>query len=117
MKCQTRKHYKKVFNDKNKFWEMLELRSQGYSLPVLAGRYGVDHTTILWHCKKHGVEPGVPIERKKRELKVTIISPRTFNSQPLKENGINPGKMYKDYLAEEKRREELRKIKKGVIHK
>lgn len=37
--------------------EMLELRRQGWTTPALGARYGKDHTTILHHCRKHGVEP------------------------------------------------------------
>lgn len=37
--------------------EMLELRKSGWSTLALGRRYGKDHTTILHHCKKRGIEP------------------------------------------------------------
>lgn len=41
-------------------YEMLELRRQGMSFPQIAKRYDKDHTTIMYHCKKHHVYPNCP---------------------------------------------------------
>lgn len=44
-----------VFDDLNLKNEMLELRRQGYAFTDLARKYGVDHTTIVYHCRKAGL--------------------------------------------------------------
>ena len=41
-----------VFDDPEKKNQMLAYRVLGYSYVQLAYYYGVDHTTILYHCKK-----------------------------------------------------------------
>lgn len=44
-----------VFDNPNVKREMLILRIKGYPYLVLARRYGVDHTTILYHCQYSGI--------------------------------------------------------------
>lgn len=40
--------------------EMLELRRQGWSTPALGRKYGKDHTTIIYHCRKFNIQPSGP---------------------------------------------------------
>lgn len=41
--------------------EMLKLRSEGWSTVALGRKYQKDHTTVTYHCRKHGIGPGVHI--------------------------------------------------------
>lgn len=41
-----------VFDDPAKKAEMLKYREQGYAYADIARLYGVDHTTIMYHCRK-----------------------------------------------------------------
>lgn len=59
--------YNKVFTDKQKLKEMLELRKQGYSVLVLGKMYEVDHSSITYHCLKNKII--VDKELKKQRLK------------------------------------------------
>ena len=44
-----------IFEDGTKLIEMLSLRQQGVGPSELGRRYGVDHTTIIYHCKRNGL--------------------------------------------------------------
>lgn len=44
----------RVFTNPKKKAEMLNLRKQGHSYIAIGKKYGVDHTTILYHCKIAG---------------------------------------------------------------
>lgn len=70
--------------------EMLELCKDGWSYSELGRRYGKDHTTILYHCRKHGIRAvGTPTE-----------PPKPHKYDYIFNESINPGKSYKEYLAE-----------------
>lgn len=86
---------------------MLELRGNGWSLPALARKYRVsDHSAIQYHCKKHGMYFG---HSNKKNLTVFyhsqqdtirgIISTVLIWWMPESER-VNPGKTYKEYVAE-----------------
>ena len=75
-------NYVRVFNDKKLLEEMLMLRQKGYSLPFLANKYQVDHSSILYQCKKFSVAPkGIPtiVLRQKRDFLKPDALPRTFS--------------------------------------
>lgn len=44
-----------IFNDLEMKAEMLALRMEGYSFKDISRKYGVDHTTIIHHCRKAGL--------------------------------------------------------------
>ena len=46
---------KNIFDNPRVKKEMLILRIRGYSSVTLARRYGVNHTTILYHCRQAGI--------------------------------------------------------------
>ena len=96
---------------KSTLLEMLKLRSEGRSLISLARMYGVDHTTIIYHCQKYRI---IPFQRMP-EIEVTLVErlPRKEHREKtrielLLEEPVNPGKNYTDYLREEKQRKEMR---------
>jgi transposase len=47
--------YQKVFQNKEKREEMLELARKGLSWSEIARMYGVNHTSIMYHCAKAGI--------------------------------------------------------------
>ncbi len=49
---------------------MLKLRRAGWSLSALGYEFGKDHTTILHHCRKHGVEPEMEVTQRGSVLKL-----------------------------------------------
>ena len=54
-----------VFSDLKKKKEMLSLRKAGYSYPQITAHYEVDHTTIIYHCKRAELFVFAPKERQK----------------------------------------------------
>ena len=98
--------------------EMLELRRRGWSYVAIAEYYGKDHSTIIYHCKKHSVVPKFPIVRAEYKKKmilspddipeivvemdvVEIVTPKPEPKYAvIIEEKINVGKNYKDYLKE-----------------
>jgi hypothetical protein len=86
---------------------MLELRREGWSLPALARKYHVaDHSAIQYHCKRNGAYFG---HDNKKNLRVfyhsrqasirSILSIVLVSWLPESER-VNPGKSYKEYVAE-----------------
>lgn len=52
-----------VFDDPKVKEQMLNFRLEGYSYTDIARRYDVDHTTIMYHCRKAGIAPaGIMVE-------------------------------------------------------
>ena len=111
-----------VFSDLNKLNEMLSLRVQGAGPSVLGAKYGVDHSTIIYHCKRAGVQvPGVrgmiivasgvamgtviPIV-KERKTKVVVQGAVAVVQYDFDGEILNQGKNYAEYIAERKKREE-----------
>lgn len=58
--------FKKVFADINKLQELLTLREKGWSYPKLADKFGVDHTSVMYHCVRHGIKSRNPNYRPTR---------------------------------------------------
>jgi len=130
------------FNDQKKFHrypklleEMLELRKNGWPLKVLAKKYNMHHTSILYQCQKYKVKPGAKtkIKIKFKTLPNCLICGKKVKFEYYKYcsrscylkahkkieeikvapkiiNGekINLGKNYLEYVKEE----ELKKLKK-----
>lgn len=100
---------KRPFANSATLQEMLELRGKGWSLPALARRYHVrDHAAIQYHCKRNGMYFG---HDSKRNLTVFYHSPESVAKDILdvvlvwwKVERINPGKMYKEYVADYNKR-------------
>ena len=96
-----------AFADKVTLEEMLSLRKQGWSYNRLGLKYDRDHTTIIYWCQKMGVSPAthdkIKISRavitmKQKTIVQSVISPK------YKEDKINEGKSYQEYLQEEMKR-------------
>ena len=123
----------KIFRDRQKLQEMFSLRQEGWSLLKLAVRYGVNHTSIIYWCKKYNCKPGQKVIREFSKCKVCgkpvnaiankFCSQKCYsqfcaskNEEIINEKiveGINQGKSYMDYVREEnlKKTERFRKLK------
>lgn len=93
--------------------EMLLLRAQGWSTIALGRKYNKDHTTILYHCKKHGVmvlvykrhtKESAEEEQEEYFPPMQPVAPKVIKYAYILEERRNPGKSYKEYVAEQKRR-------------
>lgn len=94
--------------------EMLQLRRQGWSTVALGKRYNKDHTTITYHCLKHGIILS-KLRSKQPEMdeEFEIVMPvrerivdkyaYIYNEQR------NVGKSYRQYALEAKQLEKKQK--------
>jgi hypothetical protein len=108
---------KRPFANPATLQEMLELRGRGWSLPALARKYHVrDHAAIQYHCKRNGMYFG---HENKKNLTVFYHSPQASIRAILSivlvwwkpdAERINPGKTYKEYVAEHNKRHPESKI-------
>lgn len=89
--------------------EMLQLRREGWSLLRLALKFNRSHCTVLYHCKRNGVEPEQPrvklpkffIQNRassfKKKIKVRKPGDKYLD---LIDEPVQQGKSYKEYVAE-----------------
>lgn len=93
------KPYNEVFSDKRKLETMLEFRRQGFSLISLGIIFGVDFSTIYYHCKKNHIQK--------------LSEPKEFSIPALLSmyqiRAYRP-KSYAEYLSDSKERSRLRSI-------
>ena len=99
-----------TFTDKIALEEMLVLRMAGATYNDLGRRYEVDHTTIIYHCKKAGIgtpelEP-VKLKRKERIIvPKQIVQRREIRLHPiLAAERMNTGKTYAEYVEAQHQR-------------
>lgn len=90
------------FSTYSELEKMLALRKLGYSYTILADEFSVDKTTIRYICRRFGLSGSVPVI-------VIRQSPRTTSSPKKQQHNeknetLNQGKMYAEYLQEEKER-------------
>ena len=112
-----------TFNDSVILEEMLARRMAGATVSELGRAYGVDHTTIIYQCKKHGVGYKRELEtekirRKARTATVPQAVKKTITLHPILERErINRGlPSYAAYLAEAKLRDRQRKWEERYAH-
>ena len=73
-----RKNDKKIFCDKSKLSQLLNLRQNGLSLTSLATIYGVDNMTIFHQVHKYKLEKPAEVYDIHRLLKNIIPQPLTM---------------------------------------
>ena len=111
-----RTYFKKVFQrSPAKLKEMLISRSKGLSLLPLGRKYGVDHTTILYHVKQSGIET-THIKKEQmiliknycskfKENPIPMIhkgAALSFKYQDIVDRPVHRGNSYKEILAKHK---------------
>jgi hypothetical protein len=74
--------------------EMLELRRENWSLTKLAEKYKVDHTSILYQCRKYEIVPGATHQIVVQTRKEIPLWKKDFDGETL-----CAGRTYKEYLA------------------
>lgn len=98
-----RKNDKKVFLDTEKLLRMIALRRAGYATTTLAIIFGVDRSSIEYHCQRFSLKPEVQVYSLERIISdvLTTLNPQTEPTFKIV-NGekINLGKSYAEYMAE-----------------
>lgn len=90
---------RKLFLNRTKLHIMLNLRRCGFSLVSLAQMFGCDHKATFFQCEKYGVYPlDVPLSMDRLVQEGIKVSPAK------KVTTINQGKMYAEYLKEDRRK-------------
>lgn len=91
----------RIFTNKHELEKIFELRRQGWTYQAIGLLYDKDHSTIVHHCKKHGVVPLIEV------VKHDAGRPLRYKEPPkppgkydhLFDEAINRGKLYYvDYL-------------------
>lgn len=88
--------------------EMLVLRSQGMSYTALGRKYGKDHTTIMYHCRRFGITPPrkpLAYKREKVYIDPAYIPPPPHKYDSIWNEKINPGHSYKYLLKKARERD------------
>lgn len=96
-----------VFKDPEKKAEMISFRAKGYAYADIARYYGVDHTTIMYHCRV-ARQSGTMVDssggREGPKLVATVKEARTRLTQPpLRPQRLKPPTLTQLKKAEEKR--------------
>ena len=82
---------------------MLSLRKLGYSYTALADRFNVPKTTIRYLCRKFGLhERTVHTIVSRQDIRTTRPEPKILHNE--KDEPINTGKTYAEYLKDERDR-------------
>lgn len=89
------------------------MRSKGMGWVSLSTRFYVDHTSIMYQCRKYNVLPNCPLpddldkkirENTKRDVFIILNKKpsKTYKYQELLDEKINYGKSYRQYLKDKK---------------
>lgn len=100
-----RKNDTKIFLDKQKLTQMLNMRRSGYALTSLAIIFGVDRTSIAYQCDKYLIKPleeTYTLERIIEDVLEQVYKPEPEKFKVIDGHRINLGKTYAEYLAEAK---------------
>ena len=90
----------KLFLDKQKLYQMLNLRRNGLTITTLAIMFDCDHTSIQAQCDKYGIHPIDEVYGIERIIAQVI----PFYQSQLRfrlvcGEKINIGRSYKEYLS------------------
>lgn len=99
-----RLHDRKIFLNKQKLWEMLNLRMNGYAISTLAIIYHCDMKAIRYQCDKYKITPPDNELYAVERIVSKTISKSIGNWKFINGERINIGKSYKEYLEEAKRK-------------
>ena len=103
------KQTEKIFNDKDKLLNILNLRLAGWTLISIANLYQCDRQSVRYHCRKYQIFPTkTKFTRNSREvfnpqrivnhILIDIIPRKTSNWVVIDGERINNGRSYADYL-------------------
>lgn len=97
-----RKNDKKIFLDKVKLTQLLNLRLNGFALTSLAYLFNCDVMSVWHQCKKYQIEPLEDVYTIERIIKAVIPKPQPLTYRVINGEKINIGKNYADYILMEK---------------
>lgn len=101
---------------------MLAKRLAGVPVQHLAVYYEVDRTSIRHWCVKFQIQPRADFPLFFVEKQIPVLAPLPPEKSPhkyaslLEDRKINPGKSYKEYLADERKRNPTIKINHFAAH-
>jgi hypothetical protein len=112
-----------IFEDPRVLNEMLMLRQKGVGPSDLGRHYAVDHTTIIYHCKRYGVlmprtapratitsvvMDGTQVSGARPRVVVTVKSAQVMTDW----NGevLCKGKTYAEYVAYSRQMDQIRRF-------
>lgn len=90
----------KIFQDREKLAEMLDLRLGGYSISALATLFKCDKSSIRYQCDKYNVEPPYKEVYAVERIASQVTSSAIGNWKIINGERVNMGKSYKEYLQE-----------------
>ena len=79
---------------------MLDLRRQGWSFPKLGEKYGIDHSSVIWQVRKHGIKVKPGLLKQEKHYSPIHVPPTTEKEIKMGVVKINQGKNYAGYLKE-----------------
>lgn len=106
------KRLSKPFDAYSQLEEMLALRKLGWSYTALGDRFSVPKTTIRYLCRRFGLAGNVTVITFRQHSNATSNTSKMLNNE--REEMINPGKSYAQYLQEQKDRKWRHLIQSGT---
>ncbi len=98
-------HHPRPLANKETLADILRLRMEGWSYKKIGKKYGLDHTTILYHCRKH-----LTLEERNSSLeKCRFKHPGFIEKKKVMFHKQIP-KLYKEYLEDERRRKKINRF-------
>ncbi len=95
----------------SKLYEMLALRSQGWSYTALAERFDCPKLTIRFLARKYGMgQNTISVQYTRTDYLSATTRDMQETTQTTTEERVNEGKTYAEYLAEEQARRAARKL-------
>lgn len=89
---------KKVFLDKEKLYQMINLRLNGIAVSSLALFFNVDRSSISYQCDKYLIEPNDEVYTLERIISKVLPKP-DLTFKVINGERINLGRSYKEYLT------------------
>jgi hypothetical protein len=107
----TRDSYTKSFTrNPEQLQEMLTLYDKGWRIKDLQEKFNVVSASIVYQLRKHGIKLRGRRGRQKGDknwISYSIKPPKNYENIDPYDGKINEGKNYKDYLLEEKKRNDI----------
>jgi len=94
---------KTIFNNPATLLQMIALRRAGYATTTLAIMFGVDRSSIEYHCQRFSLKPDRQIyslERIIADVLIALNPPADPRFKIVNGERINLGKTYAEYMAE-----------------
>lgn len=94
---------KKIFLDRDKLTQMLNLRINGFATTSLSVIFGVNRSSIENQCDKYWVKPLDEVITIERIVSNVLPPPKKSHWIVVDGERINQGKSYREYLEESRK--------------